>query len=91
MGCYQEGTQALREMLHIGESQRHDAQKQQARPAPVLHGKQLTLDELFSNQSKVKFGLAWNSDRSVAVVSHCQNKLSVNNYLNVKPLVFFFT
>jgi len=72
-------------MLQIGEPQRHDAEKQQARPAPVLHGKQLSLDELFSNQSKVKVGLAWNSDRSLAAVSHCQNKLSVNNFLIVKP------
>ncbi|XP_020602806.1 uncharacterized protein LOC110041817 isoform X2 [Orbicella faveolata] len=46
-----EGTQALREMLQIGEPQRHDVEKQQARPAPVSHGKQLSLDELFSNQS----------------------------------------
>ena len=45
-------------MLQIGEPQRDDAEKQQARPKPVLHGKELSVDELFSNQSKVKLGLA---------------------------------
>lgn len=78
-------------MLQIGEPQRHDVEKQEAKPEPVVHGKQLSLDELFSNQSKVNLDLAWNSDRFVAVVSHCQNIPSVNNFHYVKPFVFLLT
>lgn len=78
-------------MLQIGEPQRDDAEKQQPRPKPVLHGKELSLDELFSNQGKVKLCLARNSNRSVAVVSPCQNKPSVNNFLDVKPFSFLLT
>jgi len=77
-------------MLQIGEPQRDDAEKQQARPKP-LHGKELSLDELFSNQSKVKLCLARNSNKSVAVVLPCQNIPSENNFLDVKPFSFLLT
>ena len=43
--CFQEGTQALRELLQIGE-------KQTLKPELPVRGKQLSLDELFRSQSK---------------------------------------
>lgn len=50
---FQEGTQALRELLHIGEKPaatepEKKKEKDQAKP-----GRQLSLDELFRSQSKL--------------------------------------
>lgn len=48
--CFQEGTQALRELLQIGEK---PAEKETtSKPELPVRGKQLSLDELFRSQGK---------------------------------------
>jgi len=49
VNCFQEGTQALRELLQIGEK---PGEKKQDKPETSVRGRQLSLDELFRSQSK---------------------------------------
>ena len=48
ISLFQTGTQALRELLHIGEK----FEDNQAKPEQSSHGRQLTVDELFQSQSE---------------------------------------
>ncbi|KAJ7394677.1 5'-3' exoribonuclease 1 [Desmophyllum pertusum] len=49
-----DGTQALRELLQIGQPHKDVMEKPQAKPEPALRGKQLSLDELFCSQSSAQ-------------------------------------